>query len=113
MFRYPSHGERMERLEQEGTEAPDQHGGEIGVDQPGHAVGVKEGQLGVGTWRRGFAGDADGPANVPGQGDPDRRREPIDQAQGGGGSAATERGGPLDRSERRHGQSLAWRAVAE
>ena len=49
---HPRHGERVQRLEQQGAHAADQHGGQVGVDPAGHAVGREVRVVGIGGDRR-------------------------------------------------------------
>ena len=61
---HSGHGQGVEHLEQEGSDAADEHGREIRVDLPGDGVGWEIGLLRVVARNAGLAGYAEGAANL-------------------------------------------------
>jgi hypothetical protein len=102
MLGHPGHGQRVQGLQQERTDAPDQHGGEIGMHHPGHPIGWEVGLGGINRHRYGCLAEPDGPAHTLGQIDPGRRGQIRQDAPRNVGHGSTQGGGIHDRVEGGH-----------
>ena len=102
VLRDARHRQGMEHLEQQCAEAADQHGGEIGMDQPGHPIGwqVGLGRIRADGHRR--RTEADGPPDGVGQIGTCRSSQIVEEAQGGARHHSTEGGGTAKGVDRGH-----------
>ncbi len=107
VLRHAGHGERMERLQQQGAEPTDEHGGQVGVDRPRHAVRWHVGLLWIIGDPRWFLPHPDGAPYGARDVAPGRRGQASDEAQWETGERAAQRRGAFHQVDCRHAKSLA------